>query len=143
VLKFVLEKLKSLNFLKAIADIKNQDSFHLFSTLGFLFLLLRSEVKRCILCKLYVNNQQANCSYERIITWGHGKAKTQLARCSTMGSKKATFAVPHISKLAKKFLGFHRFSSVSRFPETWKLGNPETHEDLGIYLKTITNLITS
>jgi hypothetical protein len=48
-----------------------------------------------------------------------------------------------ISKLAKKFLGFHWFSSVSRFPETPKLGNPETHEDLVIYLKTITNLITT
>ena len=30
----LLEKLKSLTFLKAIADIKNQSSFHLFSTLG-------------------------------------------------------------------------------------------------------------
>jgi hypothetical protein len=48
-----------------------------------------------------------------------------------------------ISKLAKKFLGFHWFSLVSRFPETRKLGNPETHEDLVIYLKTITNLITN
>lgn len=56
---FVLKKLKSSNFLKAIANIKNQDPFHLFSTLGrptdrdFLFRLLRSKVThRGILRKL-------------------------------------------------------------------------------------------